>query len=631
MFGVQIVWPVGLVFACSFAALAAAVAFRRRIVARFEPQLAAAKPIVALLCVPAAFIVSEYPYNPRLFEMEPYFVLLGLAVLGVLFAIVFFLGQRSKASMLAFLAVCFFAGVANFFVSSFKGQPILPSDVMAIQTAAAVSGGYVYVVGNRVVASCALLLLMAALIVLLPKEERTRKRIALNAGIGAALLAVFCAWFAFSDIENDLRCDVDVWSSLNSYQEHGSALCFLQRAQKLAPRPPQDYSAEEAQRLREERMELALAATAEDEAQATAPEVRPTIIAVMNETFSDLSRYPGVSESYSGPAFFNAIDDALMKGDVYVSALGGGTCNSEFEFLTGSSAGLLGPGTYPYMLYDFDGVDNLASYLSSLGYATSAIHPADAANWRRDRVYEQFGFDEFYDIAAFQEAPLFRSMPTDASTYDLILELLEQNEEPQFIFDVTIASHGGYDTGEIPEEEMLHAAIGGQEYADFDEYISCIERSDAELRAFIEKLSALERPVVLCFFGDHQPGFADWLAELTMDADVDTMDIESVQERYVTPYMIWTNSDALKHAANYAQQQDMSLNYLGAATLRAAGLPLDEYFSFVASVQEDLPAINLNGYLDVAGVWHWHDGEEESGALQAYHDLAIVQYSNLFG
>lgn len=41
-----------------------------------------------------------------------------------------------------------------------------------------------------------------------------------------------------------------------------------------------------------------------------------------------------------------------------------------------------------------------------------------------------------------------------------------------------------------------------------------------------------------------------------------------------------------------------------------------------------MPAINFNGYQDAQGSWHWHG--EESDAFEAYRQLAIVQYNNLF-
>ena len=269
----------------------------------------------------------------------------------------------------------------------------------------------------------------------------------------------------------------------------------------------------------------------------------------------------------------------------------------------------------------------MARYLSSLGYKTSAIHPAESENWRRDRVYKQLGFDEFHSIESFTDAEMFRNMVSDASTYDLVLELLAQDEGPQFIFDVTIASHGGYDTGTVPEEEMAHVALDGEENAELNEYISCIERSDAELKDFMDKLRLLDRPVVLCFFGDHQPGFVEWLSSEAFEAD-QMPEIELVQNRYVTPYMVWTNDAQLRGKAGAPTAEPTSLNYLGATTLKAAGLPLDEYFAFLSATKSEVPLINLNGYQDASGEWHYHGTDSESGA--AYAQLAMVEHNNLF-
>ena len=130
--------------------------------------------------------------------------------------------------------------------------------------------------------------------------------------------------------------------------------------------------------------------------------------------------------------------------------MGGGTCNSEFEFLTGASMGNMGGGVYPYVLYDLEGVDNLASYFRGLGYGTHAIHPAEAANWRRDRIYEQLGFDTFDDITTMEDADAFRDLVTDRATYERVLEKIDEGEGPQFVFDVTIQNHGGVRHGSFP-------------------------------------------------------------------------------------------------------------------------------------------------------------------------------------
>lgn len=152
--------------------------------------------------------------------------------------------------------------------------------------------------------------------------------------------------------------------------------------------------------------------------------------------------------------------------------------------------------------------------------------------------------------------------------------------------------------------------------------------SDKELAAFIEALEGFERPVVVCMFGDHQPGFADRIAEVSAGTNVESMDIEQTQERYTTPYLIWTNAEELHAAYGVGNECDLSLNYLAANLLKASGLPLDEQFAYLLSVEKEIPAINLNGYRDSAGIWRWNG---ESGPVdEAYRDLSIVQHDNLF-
>ena len=50
------------------------------------------------------------------------------------------------------------------------------------------------------------------------------------------------------------------------------------------------------------------------------------------------------------------------------SVAGGGTANSEFEFLTGATTAFVGLGKIPYQLYQMNGVNSLAKDLKELGY-----------------------------------------------------------------------------------------------------------------------------------------------------------------------------------------------------------------------------------------------------------------------
>ena len=456
----------------------------------------------------------------------------------------------------------------------------------------------------------------------------TPRRAVANGACALALASCFGWWIGTYDIEEAYACTVDVWGVKESYAEQGSTLCFLKRVQDLSPARPEGYDADAVSDL--------LRSLSDDSASMPDGAEAPTVIAIMNETFSDLSRYPGLAGTDARPAhYYDIAAEALEAGDAYASALGGGTCNSEFEFLTGSSMGHLGGGVYPYVLYDLDGTESLVSYFSSLGYATHAVHPAESTNWRRDRVYEQLGFDEFADQRAFANADTLRGLTTDRATYDYVLDLLEADEGPQFVFDVTLQNHGGYDVGGLSDELAVSVPLGdGSRSSELDEYASVIRQADRDLAYLVDRLNALDRPVVLCFFGDHQPGFSDWLFEATHDgAAADDLGLEAVQERYTVPYLIWANDAARAQGAHEPQgvaHERTSLNYLGSRLVEAAGLPTTSYQRFLLAMREAVPAINLNGFLTADGIWHGFGNEEAAGVLDALQAYATVQYDNLF-
>ena len=74
----------------------------------------------------------------------------------------------------------------------------------------------------------------------------------------------------------------------------------------------------------------------------------PNIIAVMNESFSDLTVCSEFMDSDVYMPYYNALTDNTIKGRVLVSVIGGGTANTEYEFLTRNSMAFL-PGTVPYL------------------------------------------------------------------------------------------------------------------------------------------------------------------------------------------------------------------------------------------------------------------------------------------
>ena len=654
-----------------FTLFATVAYFKPHIEERFSHHRSKIKPLLCVLLVMICLFLLERPYVEHLVITLPY-ILLNLCILGVCFAIVFFAGQQTRGAAVFVLAICFLFGIANYFLIQFKGQPVMPADLFALETAAAVWSGYVYAINDSVALAYTGLAAGLLLVMFLPKPKIDNKRITANVSTALACIFAFGVWFSATDIEEDYKSWFYMFRPQLSYADYGSMLCFLSLVQQITPDIPDNYSFEFASDI--------LTAYASPIEPLKASVDNPSVVVVMNETFADLSSFEGLSEVYAGPQFYQSIDDATLKGNAFVSVLGGGTCNSEFELLTGASMSGLGSG-YPYMNYDLSKAGNLVSQFKSFGYDTTAIHPDKATNWKRNVVYEDFGFDEFYDQSYFEDAETIRGFTRDKETYDQVLDVLKNNDEPQFIFDVTIQNHGGYSKGGIPEDMQVSAPINGVVHPELDEYLSSVNQSDADLQYLIESLEAIEEPVVLCFFGDHQPNVMNWLWEYLGYENLENASVAELQDFYTVPYMIWTNYDVDEAAvdslfksqnmspgdviasstqtmtekdrllsndtddqtsivsAGVAQESqeakrstfelDMSLNYLGAFTTLIADQPLDSYQQFLIDSHAEMPGINVNGFMSADG--EWHDFDDETALFELRKRYEIVQYQHLFG
>ena len=65
---------------------------------------------------------------------------------------------------------------------------------------------------------------------------------------------------------------------------------------------------------------------------------------------------------------------------------GGGTCNTEFEFLTGMTMKFLPPGVSVYQTMVVNPLESLATTMREQGYQSIAFHPGKPTSWRRNVV-----------------------------------------------------------------------------------------------------------------------------------------------------------------------------------------------------------------------------------------------------
>ena len=602
--------------------------------------------ILLLLAGLFAMLGLEIPSNHDLTWCYPLCILLEWSLITAVMVGLFYLFQR-RGGAPAFVAfLCWAIGMAQFFVITFKSMPIQPADLSALGTAAAVSGGFTYIFsafGLYGMAFLAISMLLCSLAgVFRPEPAKRNRRLFLtNLLIGALCLVGVGAHVTLIDYYNTLNITVYTWRPLESYYRQGFIPTFISSAQTIKPPVPEDYDMAKAEKLEEglagEYDQTTGKTWQRTDAEAQFAEEKPTVIAIMNETFSDLSIYQNMHAGYNGPQFFKNLPDALSRGTLYVSAYGGGTCNTEFEFLTGNSMSYLGSGVYPYTIYDLLDTKNLAEQFKDLGYTTTAMHPNHGTNWNRENVYSAFGFDRFMTINDFQDAEKLRGMVSDAATYDKILEMLESDSAPQFIFDVTMQNHSGYDTGLLPSDKLNNYLIDGVMNNEVNEYLSLIEESDRALKDFVGKLRKLDRPVVLVFFGDHQPFFPDKYNNRWFTNEDKA---EHNMRLWTTDYLIWANYDVAGNDQD-SHVDNLSTNYLGTEMMNIIGAPLNDYQKAQITLRSALPAINTTGYLDATGTIYLSSVKEDESsgdaqtslqkALQARSEYATIQYYELFG
>lgn len=593
---------------------------------------------IVLAAAHLGVLALELSYNDWFADIEaPYLRMEHIMVLCFL-ATLYFLGGRRGGGVAGGAVALACIGIAQYFVYLFKMAAITPSDLFALGTAMAVSGNYVYIIDGRAVAgalyACTAVFL-AGFIVPAGKwgypagrgkgGDRARRgrgaarRVASNLAMACVCAAMLWCYVSVPDYAEDAKIHVDSWFTYDSYRTYGWLNTFVTVAQDMVVERPDGYSketveeadADEASAYDEERAGDGSAAQA---AQEQFDELRPSVVVVMDETFSDLSEFDGLHAGYPGPDFFkNGLVGTVTRGDLSVSVNGGGTCNTEFEFLTGNSMAFFGTGMYPYSTYDFAGCQCLPRQFADMGYTTTAIHPNYPTNWDRDVIYRDMGFQSFLSIEDFAGASLVHNEVSDAATFDKVLELLEGDESPQFIFDVTMQNHSGYSRGGIPEEfrtDYVPSDWGdADQVAALNEYLGCIEASDAALEDFIGKLGQLDRPVVVVFFGDHQPGFTKDINEAFYPEDGSA---EYVQRVYRTPYFIWANYD-VAGSGRYTQDNPTSASYLSALLMESIGGPMDDYQKTQLQASRDLPLLNLYGFSDSEGNEYLFDGEAAGG------------------
>ena len=309
----------------------------------------------------------------------------------------------------------------------------------------------------------------------------------------------------------------------------------------------------------------------------------PHIIVIMNESFGSI--HNSIKTNIPVTPFFDSLS-GVTKGNLYVNTFGGGTANTEFEFLTYMTVGNYEYPVMPYNSFVKREKHSLARYFNEIGYNTIAMHPYTATNYNRNKVYKYFGFNELVFIDGFKNKELVRNYISDKCMYDAVIEKYEANKSEgnkMFLFGVTMQNHSGYQKFE--GASVLSHLTDYNNRASIDSYLSLMKISDEALKDLIKYFDSAADRVIILFFGDHNASFGTDLNKLLYGYEAKY----EFGNEYKTPFFIYDNKNKLKKKID-----NISANFLSLELLNAAGLPFDPLQKVLNDVYSKYSAYNYH-------------------------------------
>lgn len=511
--------------------------------------------------------------------------------------------------------------LANYYVFSFRGNELSPMDFLAIGIAKNVASNYNF--GWEFNPTCGLFsyLLILQMGFCLKPIQLNRKKLT---RIISLTLCVAATGLSIARLPSVY---VMCWEKMGS-THNGFLMNFFAQIITTLKQTPEGYSykitEEIAKRYTQNQDSPILADSATsntfpDSTPSKASTDYPTIIAIMDEAYADIST---LNPNFGDTLFYKSLHKNTIKGLALSSVYGGGTANSEYEFLTGNSMAFVNHGISVYQLYIKAPTYSMASHLKSLGYETIATHPFHKQGWSRETVWPLLGFEKTTFLEDYPQANKIRDYISDQEMFEYIIDKFEHKKKPMFLYGVTMQNHSGY----IPDDSNKEIQVSLKQYSEYPDaelYTGLIRESDKALKFLIQHFEQVKEKVVIVFYGDHFPGLNKEFYRKVYGKEFSTL--QERQKLYKVPFFIWTNYETKSIDVPLT-----SLNYLSNYVYKVAEIELPAYNKFLKDMQQQIPAMNSWGFYSTTHHkfrnYEWADGKEK----KMLREYKMLEYNSIF-
>ena len=594
----------------------------------------------------------------KMFTKANFVLVLNMILVGVIYMVLLMLINRFWIATPVLLAVAIVIAVIEHFKIGIRYEAILPSDLGFLGSNTGnlmsfVPAGWQWVVLGAV----AVFVAVVALCVGLNRIDARHGRMirAANPGMAAAtrLLLILCpalflgvytmhvgtvgSWAnVFSSALGDIP---SMWDSVYDAQRNGPVVAFVRQLNPKVMDEPEGYSEET---IREVAARYADAADAMNETRSEYLD-ESTVIFVLNESFSDPSRVPGIELNQEAIPEVDAIREGTTGGLMLSSGYGGGTANLEYMSLTGMSmANFNSSLTSPYQqLVPSQRWTTSVNQMWGDAENSLGFHPYEPSMYSRATNYRKFGFSHFYtlegdDVIAHQDKIGTSPYVSDEATYQSVLDEVGSTDANQFISVITMQNHMPYNDWYSDNEFTVTNTdgaepLGEDETREIETYAKGVSLSDKATAEFLDELDAIDKPITVVFYGDHLPGIYSTAGE----------DDNNSLALHLTDYFIWSNKASGSQGTKNENSDFTSPNYFIAQAAEHMNAKVSPFLAFLTQMHEHVSAMeppvvnNIQGwdripegqpiYLDADGN-PMVESEMDAATRQLLEDYKLIQY-----
>jgi phosphoglycerol transferase MdoB-like AlkP superfamily enzyme len=418
-----------------------------------------------------------------------------------------------------------------------------------------------------------------------------------------------------------------IWNQQQNYQQNGMQLAFALNVKHSIVPKPSNYNEASMAKLAER-----LAPHVEAAAfggSGTPSNQQHNVIFIMNEAFWDPTLLPNVTFHEDPLPTVRRLQAESVSGNMLSPQFGGGTSNVEFEVLTGNSMSFLPAGSVPYQQHIGDSLPSLASYFEQQGYKSIGIHSYEGWFWNREQIYQHLGFRSFMSQEQFHDPEYRGFYISDEEVSRTIIDQVENNEQPMFIYAVTMQNHGPYNDNRYGENEIeVDGPLTEEARQILETYSQGVKDADRSLQMLIDYFEHSEEPTVIVFYGDHLPMLGYDYDVYTQGGLVHTgnseqWSLEELRAMRSVPFVMWSNQ-----ALPVQKVPILSASFMGAFVMDTLGLPKPASFQLQAELSRQLPGLLGNLVVDASGNLY---PSVPDGYLDEVEQYQQLQYDFMFG